>query len=480
MLPKVRWNCKNDFDLELYVGNCIVNLIRKYFFRVDLLRKSFLFFFFICSFTSLPADHQFSGLKSERHIDLLKHHEEGWQSPSSTLAERHYLFGSWCGWRKEMAEKGITVTSSYTANPLANVSGGERQGFAYTGSYGIDAKCDLEKIFGCRDWEFYVAFGWRAGSNLARKIGNQFPPAQVYGNQTWWLNQFYFRKTFCQEKGELKFGRIEGGDNFLQNPLYYHYVSNAFDGNPIGIFFNANFSAYPNSQWGAYLRYDFLKVFRAKFAIYSTNPRTNYDNGFNWRFRGDDGTLYITEWSYRPNQEPCSQGLPGNYKVAYYHYSGKFDRFRGGTARGNYGGYLLVDQMIYRRGGPGSDCGLTPWVAFLFAPKDRNTFPFFFDGGVVYKGWMRCRPHDVSAFGLAYGSYSETLRDVQQIAKMLNIPGVYGDRPQNFEMVIELNHLFQINKYSYVQPCLQYIIDPKGYGDIPNALVLGGQFGIIF
>lgn len=119
-----------------------------------------------------------------------------------------------------MKKNGVDVTSSYTANPLANVSGGLKRGWAYTGSYGIFATFDLEKMWGRKGLEFYAAFGWRAGSNLATKVGNQFPPAQVYGNQTWWLDQFFFQQTFCEGKLKAKVGRIESGDDFLQSPLY--------------------------------------------------------------------------------------------------------------------------------------------------------------------------------------------------------------------------------------------------------------------
>lgn len=379
-----------------------------------------------------------------------------------------------------MEKKGVDVTSSYTANPLANVSGGLKRGWAYTGSYGIFATFDLEKIWGRKGLEFYVAFGWRAGSNLATKIGNQFPPAQVYGNQTWWLNQFYFKQTLCSGKFMAKGGRIESGDDFLQNPLYYYYVSNAFDGNPIGVFFNGSFSAYPNSQWGAYCQYQFYKRFLAKFAFYGTNPDTATDNGFNWKYQGEQGTLLITEWSYQLNQEKCDRGLPGTYKFAAYYYTGHFEQFIGTRKRGNRGYYISADQMIIRHGGPGSERGLTPWVALIYTPKDRNTFPFFLATGWVYKGMFDCRCKDVTAFGFAYGKYSECLRAAESYAKWLGVQGDYGDRPQTYETVVELNHLFYVNDSFYLQPCIQYIINPKGYGDIDNSVVLGGQFAIKF
>jgi porin len=390
------------------------------------------------------------------------------------------IFSSWKNCQGKMKKKGVDVTSSYTANPLANVSGGLTRGFAYTGSYGIFATFDLEKMARCKGLEFYVAFGWRAGSNLANKTGNQFPPAQVYGNQTWWLNQVYLQQTLCSGKFKAKAGRIESGDDFLQSPLYYYYVSNAFDGNPIGVFFNGKFSAYPNSQWGAFCQYEFTKNLTAKLAFYGTNPYTATDHGFNWRYKGEQGTLLISEWWLKLNQEPHDCGLPGNYKFAVYYYSGDFDQFVGVESRGNRGCYFTADQMIYRPGGPDSDRGLSPWVAMIYTPKDRNMFPFFLATGMVYKGMFACRCKDVTAFAYAYGRYSRCLRAAESHAKWVGMPGPYGDRPQTYEMLLEVNHLFYVNKSFYIQPCVQYIINPKGFGDIDDSLVLGGQFAITF
>jgi porin len=35
-----------------------------------------------------------------------------------------------------------------------------------------------------------------------------------------------------------------------------------------------------------------------------------------------------------------------------------------------------------------------------------------------------------------------------------------------------------VTKWSYIQPDLQYVIDPGGTGDIPNAIVIGAQMGV--
>ncbi len=417
-----------------------------------------------------------------QHHILNDYHETGWLPHTTPYCERQYLFESWNGWRKLLTEKGITVTSNYVADALGNPVGGETRGFAYTGSLALNTNIDFEKMCGICGSSAYVAFGWRAGKNLRNKIGNQFPPAQVFGNQTVWLNQIYLQQTFYNGNILIKAGRIEAGDNFLQNPLFYNFVSNAFDGNPIGIFFNVVFSAYPNPQWGTYFQVNVSPTVIAKFAIYNANPDVSDESyhGCNFKVRRSDGAQFITEWTYLHNHGKFDCGLPGMYKTGLFYYSGKFNKFSNSETCGNHGYYFMLDQMVYREGGSESDQGLTPFATLLFAPKDRNTFPFFFSSGLVYKGLFPERCKDISSLGVAYGSYSSDLREVQRITQQTGIPLGFGDRPQNFEMVIDINHRYYLNKWSYIQPDLQYIINPKGFGDIDNALVIGAQFEIIF
>jgi porin len=134
--------------------------------------------------------------------------------------------------------------------------------------------------------------------------------------------------------------------------------------------------------------------------------------------------------------------------------------------------------MLTRHGPPGSNQGFTPFGAFLWAPKDRNHFPFFLATGFLYRGTAPSRSQDAIAFGVAYGAYSENLRNVQKQAKAQGLLGPYGNRPQTAETLLELNYWAQVTKWLAIVPDIQYIINPKGYGTIKNALVLGMQVGI--
>jgi porin len=158
-------------------------------------------------------------------------------------------------------------------------------------------------------------------------------------------------------------------------------------------------------------------------------------------------------------------GHAGHYKIgAYVDSNGYADLSSGDPVeiRGNYGLYLLLDQMVYREGEAQSSQGLTPFATLTFAPSNRNTFPGFFSAGFVYPGLLPGRDNDTAAFGLAYGKFSKYLRG------------------QDYEMVLEWTYEVAIAPWLTLQPDLQYIIKPSGMSQIANALVGGMQIAVNF
>lgn len=425
-----------------------------------------IYFFLVLASLAFAADHKMGQSANDRHKQMREYFQRDDQP--KTWPENQTLIGNSSETRASLARAGITSASSFVTDMMGNPVGGKARGFAYAGSYGLSVNIDLTKA-GWKGFALFSSAVWRTGTNLSqRKIDNQFPVAQVFGSQTVKLNELFFIQTLFDNNFAFKAGRLDAGNDFFASPLYWKFVNNAFDGNPISIFFNVPFTAYPNSTWGAYLRFNPFKRLSVKFAVYNANSnikKAKY-HGVNFTFKSTNGVIWITEWCALINQAPGDLGMPGNYKVGYFYLTGDEPKFRGGKERGDPCFYLLFDQMVYRH--EGTDRGLTPFISLVFAPKNRNLFPFFLDCGLVYKGLFASRPDDYANLGFVYGKYSSTLADVQRENHI---------EPQNFESVIELNYWIQVNKWFNIVPDMQYIIHPKGR-NTPNAYVIGAQIGI--
>lgn len=438
------------------------------------MRNWLLFFIFLSLLWAkyLAAD-AFSGTKEARHQHMIRFFSEHREHPKS-WKDWHYMTDGWGGGRAFLARKGVTISSSITTDVMANPSGGAHHGIAQASSWGLDVDMDLGRLADLPGWELYNSWVWRWGTNLSvRKIHNFFPVQQVYGSETIKMNNLFLRITSLNQKISLKLGRLNAGDDFLQSDLYYCFVNNAFDGNPISVFFNTPFDAYPNAVWGAYLYFKPYKRIIGKLALYEgngTHVNLNKYHGLNFTFRSTHGLLVVNEWTYLANQEEDDKGLSGNYKAAVIISTDHKRTFRGNTIENNYMVYVMMDQMIYR-GGPKKTRYLTPFAAFLFAPEGRNLFPFFCVAGLVFQGPSLSRPNDFAAFGVAYGRFSEDLRQAEQAAHK---------EQQGAETVLELNYKIQITPWFYIQPDVQYIITPSGLSSIPNAFCIGFQSQVVF
>jgi porin len=285
---------------------------------------------------------------------------------------------------------------------------------------------------------------------------------------------------------EFHVGRIAAGDDFLVSPYNYVFVQNGFDGNPVGIFFNApGMTAYPNATWGARVKVRPTARTYVMGGVYNGDPsiRDNSHHGVDFSM---DGPLFaIGEVGYQRNGLPGDTGLLGNYKAGFWYDDSRFPDFttagRGqapNTTHGSWGFYGLFDQVLVRFGEHGSNRGFGVTGSLIIAPNESiSQMPYFFTAGFLVRGVFASRPTDVGGFGMVSGHFSNDLQDAQRRAQQFDpTVGV-----QRYEMALEWTYRLRFfGDAFFFQPDLQYIIRPGGTGQLDNALVIGFQSGFNF
>ena len=166
------------------------------------------------------------------------------------------------------------------------------------------------------------------------------------------------------------------------------------------------------------------------------------------------------------------KGLPGHYWFGAYFSPWQYAQFGSTqTATNSYGFYWHADQMVWQES-PGSDQGITLWSAFVLSPQQNIAkVPFQANAGAVYKGLIPTRDQDYTILGFVYGNFSNNY--ARTVAAT-------GAGSPEYEIVIEAAYRVNLTKFAYFQPDLQWVINPGGTGNIPNALVLGAQMGVTF
>lgn len=416
--------------------------------------------------------------------------EEWWKGDAAS--------GDWWGTRNWLDQsKGVEFSVTYTTDLAVNPVGGMKQGFTYTDNIAFGAKLDLEKLVGWRGGSFTIAATDRNGRSLSQEyIGNQFTVQQIFGGQTVILTDLFLSQKFWDKKADLKVGRFSSGDDFASSPLYWLYMNNGIDGNPQSLPVNATFSAYPWASWAARLRVDPNPEWNAQLGIYQVSNRTfaRNLNGLNMAFEPDDGVMFVGQVGWTPEffksrvkripteleeaegteqLEGDMHGLPGHYWFgAYYSTWSLYTQFGSPQAASDaYGFYWHADQTVFQES-PGSDQGLTLWTAFVLSPQQNiSKLPFQWNAGTVYQGPLPGRDNDAAIFGLAWGNFSNDYSDAGL---------AYQGDPASFELALEWGYRIQLNRFFYIQPDVQYIVQPGGTGSIPDALVLGMQIGVSF
>lgn len=377
---------------------------------------------------------------------------------------KNYMTGNWGGLRGKLNDIGITPIASYYMTILGNPVGGKSKGLQYAGLLDGYLEFDLQKLLGIKKTKFIISGSWASGRSLSEEnIGNFFTVSEVFSGRSIRLYQLFIETEIVEDTLTLAIGRMGVADEFSTSEIFYHYVSTAINGHPIS--FAVNDEAYfsdPQASWAARMTINPIKDFYMKAGVYNSNPEVGRDSAHGVDFSFRKGVIVIGEVGYLLNHEEDSKGLFGRYTFGAFYDTRKFDKLQGesGSKNGNYGLYWIVEQTIYRETNYDKQ-GLTPWLALTISPDETiNTFPFFVSGGLVYKGLISDRNVDRTAFGFAYGSLSDKLEN------------------QDYELMLELTYIIQASPWLEIQPDIQWVINPGGSSDIPNAFVIGLQLAV--
>ena len=397
-----------------------------------------------------------------------------------------HLLGDWDGFRPKLENAGLTTTLTYVNDIAGNVTGGKDQGMAYSENIGLNMLFDLQKLVGLDGGTVLISMSQRNGSSLSTThVGNTFTIQQNFGGETFKLIDVAWQQKLLDDRVELRVGRLATGDDFLVSTYDYLFMQNAFDGNPVGIFFNSpGMTAYPNATWGALVKVRPTERTYIMGGIYNGDAsiRANTYNGVNLSMNGP--LFAIGEVCYQANGLPGDGPLLGHYKAGFWYDNSIYTNYRSPAAgkpennRGNWGFYGLFDQLLVSFGEPGDDRGFGIFGSVMASPNQSiSRLPYFFTAGFACFGPFASRPADVAGFGLVYGDFSSDLRQEQEQETELD-PAI---GVQNYETDLEWTYRISLrNGAVFFQPDIQYVIRPGGTGNIEDALVLGCQIGVNF
>jgi porin len=387
--------------------------------------------------------------------------------------------------------KGVKFTLSYVSDVLGNTSGGIRQQLTYMGRLNGAVDLDLAKIAGLRGLSFHANVFQIHGRGLSRTdIGNLMPASSIEALATTRLYEAWFEQKFNNDRIALRAGQLAADAEFFTT-RYGDAFINATYGWPAILAVNLPSGAPspPLASVGARLKVEFNDNVTMLSAIFNGDPAgpgpddPQSRNRYGLNFRVNDPPLALQEFQYAYNQAKNATGLPGTIKVGGWYHAGQFNdqRFAANGVsqadpaasaapaqlRSDYGVYAVVEQMLTRFSGKDDARGIGAFIRVAGTPADRNLIDFYVDGGISVIGPLEKRPHDKIAFGAAYARISSRARDLDRDYNAF----APGSRPvRDFEALLSLSYLAEVQTGWTMIPTLQYVMHPGGGYVFDNGL----------
>ncbi|MEY3895302.1 MAG: hypothetical protein RLZZ214_821 [Verrucomicrobiota bacterium] len=388
----------------------------------------------------------------------------------SSWLENDRLTGDWGGVRTAQEEAGYKFFAYYNAIFAANVDGGNSTDSSYAGDLFIGAELDLEKIFGWDDTKFVLSGIDRAGRSIDEAVGGQYSVMQCVGGQNAFLYNITLEKKFFDDTLSVKLGRMSATDDFVGSPYYGFSVNNAVNGQIRAALFDGVMSSYPFPVWGGRVKYDLNDEAYAMLGVFQ-NPTDMFDRdtqGVDFNFESGDGVSIFTQGNWNPKFDDRPAHFYAGMNVAFF----EMDEFNSTDTRDQFVRfYGHADYQVCAES-PGSEEGLVLFATLGYSPfQDAAIIPVQSTFGANYEGLFPGREKDNTVFFATYGNFSN-----DYTAQQVNA----GAGSPEYELVLEIGHRFQVTPAAYIQPDIQYIVHPGGTGDIPNALVIGFQYGASF
>lgn len=392
--------------------------------------------------------------------------------------------GDWFGVRDTLADRGVVFEGHWRGILFGILASQNGAAAVFDNEIAFGMELELGLLTGWEGLNGLQAFGevrWRdsspqANPNTYVEADSLFNPTRLAGGVGWRLMNFGLRYTVGRPGGPDDNLVLSGGwlcpqEEFIHQPMARLFANNAL-GSAEGLGGNIPFSS-SFSTWGGTVRVRPSSGTYTKGGLFMAYPNATSPDNRGLKFRGDsqpdqNSLFFIGEAGVA--HKLGSGRLPGNGAAGGYYYGGDGS----GPNAAQFGFYVLGDQMLWREptlDGVASDQGLSAFFLATGAPEYNNDFPFYVQGGLVYRGLLPRRDRDQLMLGGALGFYSQYDSAEARAA---------GQPEPTQTLLLETGYRVQITDWAFAQPFAQYVAQPDGTSAVANAATIGLFLGVDF
>jgi porin len=391
-----------------------------------------------------------------------------------SFLDRDRLTGEWWGARTKLEDSGLTIGAEYIAEYSTVLSGGIRETDSFRNLFTLDAELDLEQALKLKGGRFFVQYlSVNPESGGSADSGD----LQVYSNieNDYHLDVIYecwYEQTLLDDRLRIKVGKVEANSEFDFVDVAGDFANSSAGFSPT-IF---TFPTYPDPAMSvsvfATLIDDEAMSLTLGYGLFdgaaaADGVRTG--NRGPASFFSDDssddyfhtGQVELTWADLAPNSRWWKDG---RVAAGLWLHSGEFSTFAGGSEDDPIGFYLTVEQRCLAIGDVDEERGLYAFAQYGWADEEISEVGQHLAGGVVARGAFEGRADDSAGVYLSFVDLSDE-----------PAAGFAED-----EFAVEAYYRVQLTPAVFVQPALQYIVDPSGDPAVDDALVGGLRVGVMF
>lgn len=364
------------------------------------------------------------------------------------------------GARPLLESHGVTINSSFLYSPFMKTAGGangERSAKGYS-LFSLGVTLDTEAAKMWKGGTFFGLYQRKTGMGMS---GAEGAMGDYFGFDGWdmpqvnQIGEYWYQQKLFDGKIRMKIGKQDSNTDFGYLNSGWDFMNTAFSVNP-----NTPLPSFPNTPFGF---------------MFEINPKEwlSIRNGI---YSKDSCPYNITEVEFKP----MIKKMPGRYMLGAWEMS---DSNGYGVATSvdndetvynnfnrNYGCYFNFEQMVYKeqKDNPDDMQGLVLFGQLGMSPSNKNDLSKYGSVGLHYKGPIPKRDNDLAGIAVGCGNFASRLNNITY-----DLGGRMGG-----ETVVEAFYRAFITKWFYLQPDVQFIMNPGGMYD--SSVAIGVRSVITF
>jgi porin len=346
---------------------------------------------------------------------------------------------------------------SYTGDFFSNVTGGIKTGTCYLGMANIRISFSTKAAHLWKGGEFFVNSANTHGNEPSmRFLGDLQVASNIEAGNHTFMQEIWYKQVW--KHGEITIGLQDLNINFVNSSNSSLLLNSSFGILPT-VSGNVPAPIFPLTSLGISTNWKLARRLTLLSAVYDGSA-TDFDenpHNLNWDIGVGEGLLLFNELQ----RETMIGKMPGLYKAGIYihqHFSTEDDHDEDVDTlfRNNNGIYFIGDQMFWKS--DADERNLCFFIQLGWAPQRQNINHHYLGLGFNFTGLLSRKGYDIAGIAMAHDGLRGSTRH---------------------ETTLEFTYRYNLFKFLYLQPDIQFIINPAGTGDdLNNCLAATLRFGI--